>query len=88
MERIIARTFRFMHQNIFRPNYIFNNDTYFLDFRAQKIPLFFFNLNLFQHQQALHLGSKKQHKGGTCKSLGRSVVFSAFMLISVFAPNL
>ena len=28
-----------MHQSFFRPNFIFNNDAYFLDFRAQKFPL-------------------------------------------------
>ena len=36
-----------MHQSIFRPIYIFNNDAYFLDFRDQKITLIFFNLNPF-----------------------------------------
>ena len=36
LEKIVARTLCFMHQNIFRPNYIFNNDAYFLDLRAQK----------------------------------------------------
>ena len=36
--KIIARTLSFMHQGIFRPNYIFNNDAYYLDFRAQKNP--------------------------------------------------
>ena len=36
-----------MHQSILRPNYIFNNDAYFLDFRAQKFPLIFFNLKPF-----------------------------------------
>ena len=34
-----------MHQSFFRPNYIFNNDAYFLDFRAQQFPLIFFNVN-------------------------------------------
>ena len=70
-----------MHQSIFRPIYIFNNDAYFLDFCAQKFPLIFFNLNPFCHQQALHFGAlnyEKQHKEGTCKVSGRSVVFSAF----------
>ena len=37
----------FMQQRIFRPIYIFNNYAYFLDFRAQKFPLIFFNLNPF-----------------------------------------
>ena len=70
-----------MHQRIFRPIYIFNNYAYFLDFRAQKFPLIFSNLNLFYHQQALHFGVsnyEEQHKEGTCKVLERSVVFSAF----------
>ena len=81
LEKIIARTRRFMHQSFFRPNYIFNNDAYFLDFRAQKFPLIFFNVNPLYNQQALHFGVlnyEKQHKEGTCKVLGRSVVFSAF----------
>ena len=39
-----------MHQSFFRPNYIFNNDAYFLDFRAQEFPLIFFNVNPFRHQ--------------------------------------
>ena len=37
----------FMQQRIFRPIYIFNNYAYFLDFRAQKFPLIFLNLNPF-----------------------------------------
>ena len=73
LEKIIAMTLCFMHQSVFRPIYIFNNDAYFLDFRAQKFPFIFFNLNPFKHQQALH-----KHKEGTCKVLGRPVVFSAF----------
>ena len=36
-----------MHHDIFKPNYILNNDAYSLDFCAQKIPLIFFNLNPF-----------------------------------------
>ena len=36
-----------MHHGIFRPNNFFNNDAYFLDFRAQKLTLVFFNLNPF-----------------------------------------
>ena len=70
-----------MNQSSFRPNYIFDNDAYFLAFRAQKFPLIFFNVHLFSHQQALHFGIlnyEKQHKEGTCKVSGRSVVFSAF----------
>ena len=81
LEKIIARTFYFMHQSIFRPNYSFNNDAYFLNFCAQKFPLIFLNLNPLQHQKALHFGVlnyEKQLKEGTCKVSGRSVVFSAF----------
>ena len=62
--KIIARALCFMHQGIFRPIYIFNNDVYFLDF-----PLIFFNLNLFYLQQALHFGVvnyEKQHKECIC----------------------
>ena len=36
-----------MHQRIFRPIYIFNNYAYFLDFRAQKFPLLFFEFKSF-----------------------------------------
>ena len=49
--KIIARTLSFMHQSIFRPIYIFNNDAYFFRFSRTKIPfdLFFikilFNIN-------------------------------------------
>ena len=45
-----------MHRSLFRPNYIFNNDAYFLDFRAQKFPLIFFKVviitNLEQKQKS------------------------------------
>ena len=53
-----------MHQSFFRPNYIFNNEAYFLDFH---FPLIFFNVNPFKDQQALHFGilnylnHEKQH---------------------------
>ena len=47
LEKIIARMHCSMHQSFFRPNYIFNNDAYYLDFRAQKFPLIFFNVNPF-----------------------------------------
>ena len=89
--KIIARTHCFMHQSFFRPNYIFNNNAYFLDFRAQKFSLNFFNVNPFKHQQALHFGVlnyEKQHKEGTCKVLGRSVVFSAFYADFCLCPKL
>ena len=36
-----------MQKVFFRSNYIFNNNAYFLDFRAQKFPLIFFNVNPF-----------------------------------------
>ena len=46
-KKIIARKLCFMHQGIFRPNYISKNDAYYLDFRTQKFPLISFNLNPF-----------------------------------------
>ena len=91
LEKIIARTHCFMHQRFFRPNYIFNNDAYFLDFCAQKFPLIFFNVNPFEHQQALHFGVlnyEKQHKEDTCQVLGRSVIFSAFYADFCLCPKL
>ena len=54
-----------MHRSLFRPNYNFNNDAYFLDFCAQTFPLIFFNVSPFFCQQALHFGvlnNEKQHK--------------------------
>ena len=44
-----------------------------------------------QHQQALQFGVlnyEKQHKEGTCKVLGRSVVFSAFYADFCLCPKL
>ena len=56
LEKIIARTHSFMHQSFFRPNYIFDNDAYFLDFRAQKFSLIFFNVNPFNINRLCILG--------------------------------
>ena len=39
--KIIARTLCTMHHGILSLYYIFNNDAYFLEFRAQKFPLIF-----------------------------------------------
>ena len=61
----------------------------FLDFHAQKFPLIFFNVNPFQHQQALHFGVlnyKKKHKAPV-KLREDLWYFQHFMLIFVFAPN-
>ena len=79
-----------MLQSFFRPNYIFDNDAYFLDFRAQKFPLIFFNVNPFYHQQVRHFGVRnyeKQHTEGTCKVSGKSVVFSAFYADFCLCPK-
>ena len=38
VEKKIARTFCFMHQGIFRLNYVFNNHAYFFRFSHTKIP--------------------------------------------------
>ena len=90
LKKIIARTLCFMHQRIFRPIYIFNNYAYFLDFRAQKFPLIFFNLNPFQHQQALHFGVSNYEnniKKAPVKFWEDLLYFQHFMQIFVFAPN-
>ena len=90
LEKIVARTHCFMHQSFFTPNYIFNDDAYFFDFRTQKFPLLFLTVNPFQHQQALHFGVlnyETQHKEGTCKVSGRSVVFSAFFADFCLCPK-
>ena len=44
-----------MYRSIFRPKHIFNNDAYVIDFRANN-PFDLFNLNVLEHQQALHFG--------------------------------
>ena len=91
LEKIIARTHCYMHRSFFRPNYNFNNNAYFSDFRAQIFPLIFFNVNPFYYQQALDfcvLNYEKQHKEGTCKVSGRSVVFSAFYADFCLCPKL
>ena len=36
-----------MHQGIFRPDYIFNNDAYYLDFRIKIIHFDLLNVNPF-----------------------------------------
>ena len=58
VEKIIASTLCFMHQGIFRPNYTFNNDAYFLDFRVQIFPLICYNLNSFHINKPCIWGSK------------------------------
>ena len=90
LKKITARTLCFMHQRIFRPIYIFNNYAYFLDFRAQKFPLIFLNLNPFYHQQALHFGIlnyEKKIKKAPVKFWEDLLYFQHFMQIFVFAPN-
>ena len=47
LEKIIARTLCAMRHGFLSLYYIFNNDAYFLDFRTQKFPLIFLNLNPF-----------------------------------------
>ena len=77
-----------MDQSFFRPNYSFNNDAYFLDFRAQKFPLIFFNVNPFKHQQALHFGVLNYDKNNIKKApvkFREDLLY--FMLIFVLVPN-
>ena len=92
LEKIITRTLCFIHKGILSSYYIFNNDTYFCRFSSTKILfyLFFFTLNPFQHQQALHfrvLNYEKQHKEGTCKISARSYIFLAFYADFCFCPK-
>ena len=80
-----------MLRSFFRQTYIFNKDAYFLDFRAQKFPLIFFNASPFLYQQALHFGvlnNEKQHKEGTCEVLRWSVIFLAFYADFCLCPKL
>ena len=90
LKKIIARTLCFMHQRIFRPIYIFNNYAYFLDFRAQNsFDLFEFKSFLTSTSPAFGVSNyEKQHKEGTCKVSGRSVVFSAFYADFCLCPKL
>ena len=79
-----------MLPSFFRPNYIFNNDAYLLDFRAQKFPLIFFNVNPFYHQQVRHFGFeiiKNNIQKAPVKFREDLLYFQHFMLIFVFAPN-
>ena len=81
LKKIIARTLCFMHQRIFRPIYIFDNYAYFFRFSRTKIPFDLFEFKSFLTSTSPAFGVsnyEKQHKEGTCKVLGRSVVFSAF----------
>ena len=89
-EKIIARMHCAMHHGILSLYYIFNNDAFFLDLRAQKFPLILFNLNHFKYQQALYFGIlnyEKQHKEGTYKVSGRWVIFSAFYADFCLCPK-
>ena len=79
-----------MHQRIFRPIYIFNNYAYFLDFRAQKFPLIFLNLILFNINKPCILGfqiMKNNIKKAPVKFWEDLLYFQHFMQIFVFPPN-
>ena len=61
-----------------------NNNACFLDFRAQKFPLIFLNVNPFKHQQAMHFGVlnyEKQHKEAPVKFWEDLLYFQHFMLL-------
>ena len=84
LEKIIAMMHCFMHQSFFRPNYISNNDAYFLDFRAQKFPLIFFNVNPFNISKPCILGfyiMKNNIKKAPVKFREDLMYFQHFMLI-------
>ena len=77
-----------MHLNIFRSNYIFNNDAHFFRFLRTKFLLIFLTLKLFQHQQALPFGIlnyEKQLQDVTCKFWEDLFYFQHFMQIFDFA---
>ena len=93
LENVIARTLCFMHQSFFRLNYIFNNDAlYFLDFRAQKFPWIFFNVNPFLTPTSSAFWGLKIMKNNINKAPVKFredlLYFQHFMLFFVFAPNL
>ena len=79
-----------MHQIFFWPNYIFNNDAYFLDFRAQKFPLIFFKVNPFNINKPCILGleiMRNNIKKAPVKFREDLLYFHHFMLMFVFDPN-
>ena len=79
-----------MLQSFFRPNYIFNNDANFLDFRSQKFPLIFFNVNPFYINKSNILGleiMKNNIKKAPVKFRKDLLYFQHFMLIFIFVPN-
>ena len=74
-KKIIARTLCTMHHGILSLYYIFNNDAYFLDFRAQKFLLIFLFKILFNIKKA------------PVKFRDDGLYFQHFMLFFVFVPN-
>ena len=79
-----------MLQSFFRPNYIFNNDANFLDFRAQKFPLIFLMYIPFNINKSSILGfeiMKNNIKKAPVKFRKDLLYFQHFMLIFVFALN-
>ena len=86
----VARTFCFMHQSIFRPIFIFNNDAYFLDFCAQKLPFNLFFQILFSINKPSVLGfliMKNNIKLPLVKFWEDLLYFEHYMQIFVFAQN-
>ena len=80
-----------MHQSIFKPNYIFNNDANVLDFCAQKFPLIFLLIKtLLNINKPFILGflmMKNNIKKAPVKFWEDLLYFQHFMQIFVFAPN-
>ena len=86
-KKIIPRTHCFMHQSFFK---LHNNDAYFLDFRALKFSLIFFNVNPFNINKPCILGfyiMKSNIKKAPVKFREDLLYFQHFMLIFVFVPN-
>ena len=74
LEKIIARMHCFMHQSFFRPNYIFNNNAYFLDSCAQLFPLIFCDLFMLRPEYA-HAPGAYQGQLNTVPAVKRTVMY-------------
>ena len=83
-----ARTPCFMHQSIFRHNYIFKNDAYILDFCAE-IHFDLLNINPFNIKSPAFgiLNYEKQQKKASVKFWEDLLYFQHSMQIFVFAQN-
>ena len=90
LEKIIPGTRCFVRRGFFGPGCVFNDDAYFLDFRAQGFPVIFFNVNPFNINKPCILGfytMKNNIKKAPVKFWEDLLYFQHFMLIFVCVPN-